>query len=444
MSDNKTHINYTAKNIQDYFAGRLNADAMYAMEKAALDDPFLAEAMEGYELMQADEAREQLVFLKEKFNPAPAAKVIPIENKKTFSFWKIAATIAIIIGGLSITYLLTNQNPTQSIIAKANIEDKKNAESLSDKVTDTAVNEPDTVPESFNESDTELPQESVLSNSFPEVKKDSVFMYRPAITAKKNVKDLAGGGYVDDSESARQTYSSSNQINSNAEANNLAIKEGEYKARQVPAEAQAEANAKKSATYNFSGTVFGSDNRPLPFANVTVPAENVGTYADAKGNFKFVSSDSLLKVEIKSLGYSAKNFTLQNNLNNNKLFLEEDKQGIASKTFASGDMNAFNKNKRAVLMPDSVMSAEPADGWRNYDSYVNNNITIPEDVLQQKIHGEVEVSFDVLTNGAITNVKVDKSLCGDCDAEVLRLIKQGPRWKSKTGSKGTAKLKVKF
>jgi hypothetical protein len=48
MSDHKEHIShYTAADLQRYVQGKLSAREMHAMEKAALDDPFLADAMEG-------------------------------------------------------------------------------------------------------------------------------------------------------------------------------------------------------------------------------------------------------------------------------------------------------------------------------------------------------------------------------------------------------------
>jgi len=47
MATGNQHIIYTAEDIQQYFAGKLTPAAMHAMEKAALDDPFLEGAMEG-------------------------------------------------------------------------------------------------------------------------------------------------------------------------------------------------------------------------------------------------------------------------------------------------------------------------------------------------------------------------------------------------------------
>jgi TonB family protein len=45
--------------------------------------------------------------------------------------------------------------------------------------------------------------------------------------------------------------------------------------------------------------------------------------------------------------------------------------------------------------------------------------------------GDVEVSFEVDKNGEPVNIKVEKSLCGKCDEEAIRLIKDGPKWKRK-------------
>ena len=63
--DNKNMI-YTAGDIEQYLAGKLSPRQMHAMEKAALDDPFLAEAMEGYQGMKDSEWKNQLVALREE------------------------------------------------------------------------------------------------------------------------------------------------------------------------------------------------------------------------------------------------------------------------------------------------------------------------------------------------------------------------------------------
>jgi hypothetical protein len=56
----------------------------------------------------------------------------------------------------------------------------------------------------------------------------------------------------------------------------------------------------------------------------------------------------------------------------------------------------------------------------------------------------VEISFVVHNDGPITNLKIDKSLCAECDAAAIRVIKDGPSWKVKNGNQAPAKVKVKF
>jgi hypothetical protein len=80
MDLEKKHIIYTAEDILEYLSGKLSPSEMHAMEKAALDDPFLAEAMEGYAGMQEKELKEQLQFLKEAISKTPAPETIVIKQ----------------------------------------------------------------------------------------------------------------------------------------------------------------------------------------------------------------------------------------------------------------------------------------------------------------------------------------------------------------------------
>jgi TonB family protein len=87
---------------------------------------------------------------------------------------------------------------------------------------------------------------------------------------------------------------------------------------------------------------------------------------------------------------------------------------------------------------------EPADGWSNYDTYIANNLNIPENAREkQAIGGEVELSFEVDKNGEPVNIKITKSLCERCDKEAIRLVKDGPKWKRKA-KKGRTTVKVAF
>ena len=189
----------------------------------------------------------------------------------------------------------------------------------------------------------------------------------------------------------------------------------------------------------------GPDNLPLPFSNISVKSENFGTYTDVKGNVRLVAADTTINVEVRSVGYISRIFTLHSNQSQNKIVLAEDDVVLNGRTVNKGkDVSANSSLRITKLVKDTANNVEPADGWDNYNTYIANNIELPDDILQNNIHGEIGITFDVKSNGAITNIKVDQSNCNNCEGLARQLIEQGPQWKLKKGKKASARLKVQF
>jgi TonB family protein len=193
----------------------------------------------------------------------------------------------------------------------------------------------------------------------------------------------------------------------------------------------------------FRGRVTDAQNNAISFANVNVPEVNVGTYADSKGYFTLVAPDSVLDVNLRAVGFNNSQFRLRNDLLSNQLVLQEDKS-IEAIVMSNAKPNA-NRSRTADMV---LTEPEPDDGWEKYDSYLANNINVPEikEVpLREKENGRgvVELSFDVNSNGEPINIKVTKSLCKKCDEEAIRLVKEGPKWKKKN-RKGKATVTIPF
>jgi TonB family protein len=143
------------------------------------------------------------------------------------------------------------------------------------------------------------------------------------------------------------------------------------------------------------------------------------------------------------VGYVPKTFALRNNQPQTKIILQEDEIALKDrKVIGNADMAGSKRSRRAVLLRDSVVNVEPADGWDNYNTYVANNLDIPD--LKNNVHGEVELTFDVKSNGTISNIKVNKSLGAEYDEAAKRLLKEGPQWRVKKGKKTSASVKVQF
>ena len=160
---------------------------------------------------------------------------------------------------------------------------------------------------------------------------------------------------------------------------------------------------------------------------------------------RLVSTDSVLNIELRSVGYLPRTFSLRSNQALNKIVLDEEELAFADNPVnANKDLNTNKRSRRATLLTDSAVNVEPVDGWENYNTYVANNIDIPDEMLKKDFHGEVELSFDLKANGSISNIRVNKSLGTVYDEEAKRLILQGPQWKVKKGKKTSASVKVKF
>jgi hypothetical protein len=458
MSDKEKNIIYTARDIEQYLAGNLSPLQMHAMEKAALDDPFLAEAMEGYEAMQNKEWNNQLVALREEItNKGTVAKVIPLHKSKG-NWWKAAAAVIIIGGGATFTILFNNnkkEDPTSSQIAQAkttvvdslilpaNTPPASVTQSLNPSASAT-IEDKKTLPGSIAKLDeTAKAEEKYIANpNGPQLKPVTA---AATTTSPENDNAIAAAPPVNNNPSAAGNNADLVK-EMNAEKSKSTAKQNDD-VEQLSRQRSQQANSKKEATLNnfFTAQVVSADNSPLPFTNISIKKENFGTYADSKGMVRLVSTDSILQVEVKSVGYQAKTFALRSNQAQTKIILQEEETAMKDKTvIGRADVSNNQRSRRATLLKDSVVNVEPADGWDNYNTYVANNLDIPESNLKGDVHGEVELTFDVKSNGTISNIRVNKSLGTEYDEAAKRLLQEGPQWRVKKGRKTSASIKVQF
>ena len=480
MDDKENDIIYNANDIQEYLAGKLTPLQMHAMEKAALDDPFLAEAMEGYGGMQQEEWKYQLAALKTEFaGEKNQAKVIALPRRKN-NWWKVAVAVLILGSTAAVSYYVINKKERPNIAKNLPPLQKEVIQDSSKQLTSTlstSENLAAITPSKSRIAESNYQYSTIDKNKGNAVQSgiiqsaDSAFVYTPGKQEAKRADKQNTARVSDDNADKDKnttaaaavvppTVSNNNTIaaekitgenkyyNANAGRNGV-VSQYQLQKNKTSADRDFVAGDLKKEmplNRNFKAQVVGPDNSPLPFANISIKSENFGTYADAKGNFRLISSDSLLTVEVKAAGYQPRFYTLQSFVQQNKIVLAEEDAASRYKTI-SGNNSNFAKTKtsrRATLLKDSLVNVEPADGWDNYNTYVDNNIEIPDDILKKDIHGQVELSFDVSSNGTISNIKVDKSLCDNCDELAKRLIEQGPQWKVKKGKKGKGKVTVQF
>ncbi|SFT44691.1 TonB family C-terminal domain-containing protein [Algoriphagus locisalis] len=94
---------------------------------------------------------------------------------------------------------------------------------------------------------------------------------------------------------------------------------------------------------------------------------------------------------------------------------------------------AFLPNQTAQAQTEEVLTEvdvmpQPTGGLAGWNTYLAENLKYPEAAQEKKIEGTVIVKFVVLDSGELDQVEILRGIGGGCDEEVLRLVKEAPKW----------------
>lgn len=113
----KHNDHYSLEAIEAYLTGKLSPAEMHAMEKAALQDPFLADAIEGFREADLMVARRHLGDAGQHIlAAAPQASVVMPARRN--NFWRVAAAVILIAGAATIALLINNSSKVKPELAK--------------------------------------------------------------------------------------------------------------------------------------------------------------------------------------------------------------------------------------------------------------------------------------------------------------------------------------
>jgi Gram-negative bacterial TonB protein C-terminal/CarboxypepD_reg-like domain len=443
MNEQKKHTIYTEADIQKYLSGSMTNPEMYAIEKAAMDDPLLAEAMEGYEAMEQKDWSKELAALKDKLEASGNASVVPVYSFR--KWWRAAAAVTILTTGIAVTYLF-NKDKTKEIAAITKVAAVTDSESVAktdsiNTVNSIAANEiakdnEIKLPATATETPIAKKESILLAEVKKEKESDSSFIYKPSASpAYNHNKDIATADNANDG-----LYKKRSEItDTNKGYSNIQSNEADNKSLSV----QNQLN--KASDNFFNAQVVTADDKPVAFANVSVQKNKSPVYTDAKGNFKIPVTDSAINGVVTSAGYIPQKFSFKNSATENKIVLQQDSIGLTAITSSRSKSVARPQLQKNIQNADTTgEDAEPSGGWVEYNNYITDNLVFPSEAKQKNIHGVVEVFVKLKTNGDISEVKVNKPLCPECDAEALRLVKEGPKWEVKKNKAKKAKVKIKF
>ncbi len=447
--------------IKRYHAGEMTPQEEHSLEKKALSDPFLFEALEGTESITETDLTSDLKEIelkiinrtseqetnfglagskskKSAYAEAAAGKNSKLKIQKNKWMWPlgIAATVAVlVVVYFSITPLPEKEK--QQLAQQKPLEEEKN-KSEENKISDTTTHPAD--------------QLAVVTESKPGTNKKKETKSSKAIDRKIKKREHELTPPVAGAPAQKNGLDAETEKIETEEVAELISESPVVAAEEKPAEAKKESSqiARSKVAQNFSsnqkiitGKVLSADDgTPLPGVNIIIKGTATGTVTDMQGNYQITSESANPTLVYSFIGLQTEEVKVanQSELNVN---LQTDVSQL-SEVVVTG----YSPVKSGLDREPIVKLAEPEGGRRAYDKYLKNSLQYPQQALDNKIKGRVTIQFTVSTDGSLSDFSVFRGLGYGCDEEVIRLVKEGPKWSPTTEDnvavESEVRVRVKF
>jgi outer membrane biosynthesis protein TonB len=450
---------------------------MHQLEQEALDDPFLMDALEGYEVNGKDQ-QGNLSELTDRLLERTAEKRGRVISWKV---WSIAASILVVltIGGLWLknsspipqkervadvvqqtkvdkAQTVTPKDtaapaspakPVEALVAQ-NIKPAPVLKSINQSVakpsdnavyqqeisatdnkqaTSSAVASPDDLakkvpPAAANYGSNEYKPAAPVSQGFnigSTDKKDNTQRLSEAVVlgyTSQSKKDSLDNNRVFGNSKAVKTYGSSRLP---GKVDGLTV---------IPADPKSQAEASR-----ISGIIIAKgDGSPIIGAAIRIKGTNKSTVTDTNGKFALSASPASDEtLDIASIGFERKQI--------------HAKVGDSLKVELNDASSSLNevvvtRNRKDADEEPPAENAHPQNSWSSFKKYLQSNAVLPDGAI-----GNVNVTFTVAADGSLGDFKIKKSLNAIADQKAIDLIKNGPSWIGNNNQKTEqVTVKVKF
>lgn len=456
MNNPDKHIDsWSMKDVQKYLNGELSAPEMHELEKLALDDPFLADALEGLQTQPAPVLQQDLGELRTRLD---ARVTTPNKKLRQLPLLRVAAVLILLVGlGLTAFYTLVNRNQS--------VPESTASTPTAKASTPTAATPPAaSTPEAKAATASASSREANASAAPPVASAPTRLAETHRAKPTPRLQSVAAADASD-----RNAQIADSIIYRN-DSNNVAA--GSVATGSVAAETQAAGRRaapaqgfmrpvlpavviRKDTASNlvvFSGKVLDFNNRPVAGAAVLFKSNEAVAVTDDKGRFNLYlpQKDTTRHLTIAMKGYEEAQYALNtDDMKGNVIYLRQN-QGPPKldEVVVSG---LGSKRKEFMAAPPSDEPEKLDSLWLNTTPVMGRNAYLAYLEYGKKtfsadtaIHGTESISFLVDRKGILSEFKIERSLSPAHDAGVIRLINEGPPWKLQRGRNARALVNVTF
>ena len=401
----------------DYIRGLRKGKEAHRLEKESMQDPFLADAMDGYNQVEGN--HEQRIEKLRMQVSAHSAK-----KKNTYAItWSIAACL--IIGfGISSYFLFLKKSMTDEVFIAE--------ESVSTKLAEPAAPPTPAIPATPTVPAT--PQKEIALAT-TKVKTDSTPISE--ITARQaDKKDMIAK--IQTTSQPQGAPVAAVPMMEEVSEETAALQEVVATIDTFESESDKKMKMAKVATIlpqnnMIKGIVTDKKGEPLIGASVAYKGTNIGTITNMNGEFSLVKKDDKKRLTAEYIGYDPVEIRVDTS-RTMLIAMNENKQALNEVVVVG---YGAKKNKKSTTLgsdakvkeqAEKEITPQPVIGKRSYQKYLKENLVCPTDEKCAQVKGKVVLTFLVNKEGRPFYIKVKESLCESADKEAIRLIQEGPDW----------------
>ncbi|MDP4202719.1 MAG: carboxypeptidase-like regulatory domain-containing protein [Bacteroidota bacterium] len=365
--------------LKEYIQGRRKGKEANRIERQAMNDPFMNDAIEGFDSVEGNHvsALERL-----------EDKVLRVRNqhRRVISYWAMAASILLLIGFGS--FFLLQQKPETRMPEIATV--------LPKKITPSAEEQKSAVPES-------------TARTTISTKAQTLAVASPPVSPEATINKAHAESIPEPAMAPVQAeVPAVNQVRMSRMLEN-----------KVPG-LQAESMAQPSN--KLQGKVVDEKGEPLIGASVKIKGTNVGAVTDTNGHFQLSQnvSDSA-KLIAGYLGYENREVKITDKPVS--IQLQPDQ-----KTLSEVVVVGYVPQKKKTVVGSIVKIASGEFGEKEFLEYCKK---VGAKNLCGEQQTEVKVSFNISKEGFPVNVTIKKSTCMAASREAERLLRSSPAWSKK-------------
>ena len=401
----------------DYIRGLRKGKEAHRLERESMQDPFLADAMDGYNQVEGN--HEQRIEKLRMQVSAHSAK-----KKSTYAItWSIAACL--IIGfGISSYFLFLKKSMTDEVFIAE--------ESVSIKLAEPAAPPTPAIPATPTVPAT--PQKEIALAT-TKVKTDSTPISE--ITARQaDKKDMIAE--IQTTSQPQGAPVAAVPMMEEVSEETAALQEVVATIDTFESESDKKMKLAKVATIlpqnnMIKGRLTDGKGEPLIGASVTYKGTNIGTITNMNGEFSLVKKDDKKRLTAEYIGYDP--VEIQVDTSRTMLIaMNENKQALNEVVVVG---YGAKKNKKSTTLgsdakvkeqTEKEITLQPVIGKRSYQKYLKEHLVRPTDEKCAQVKGKVVLTFLINKEGRPFYIKVKESLCESADKEAIRLIQEGPDW----------------